>query len=295
MPRPCSEVLALLASFVMTIPAARAGEILSDQEAPSPALGHALPYSIYEPAKTPPPGQRWPVLYLLHGVNGTDSDWPVMGHVRETADALIADGRIKPLAIVMPNGGNSWFVDNPDPGGTGMMARAVTRDLVDHIDAAYPTLACRGGRAIGGVSMGGYGALLASMDHRDEYGAAISLSGALWLPMPDDEATRAKRPTRMFHGAYGDPLDWRRFNAWNVFLHVPAYVADPLRTPFYMTVGDADYPSLRNANAVFVDEIATGGATTPFRTDPGHHDWTLWSNELGPALEWLDGKLADHC
>ncbi len=287
---------AALCVFMAVNAPAGASELSLDLAAPSAGLpGGALSFSLYKPAAEPPSGHRWPVLYLMAGTHSTHRDWPTMGHVQETADALIASGRIAPLIIVMPTGGVSWFVDNPDPGGEGMMATAMTRDLPAFIDAHYPTRACRGGRAVAGLSMGGYGALLFAMDHPEEYAAAFSLSGALWLPMPDDPAARAKRPTRMFARAYGDPLDWTRFNRWNVFPRIPAYIADKNRSPFYFAVGEDDFPNLREANKIFVDALAKGGVAAPFRSDPGGHEWSTWERQLGPALEWQDGKLSRGC
>jgi enterochelin esterase family protein len=288
---PLSLVVALAASS-----GARAGEIAVDLAAPSAGVpGGALPFSLYRPAAAPPQGTRWPVLTLMAGTGSTERDWPNMGHVRETADALIAAGKIRPLVIAMPTGGRSWFVDNPDPGGEGMMATAVTRDLSAHVDATYPTAACRSGRAIAGLSMGGYGALLHAIDHNDDYVAAFSLSGALWAPMPEDPAIRAGRPVRMFQSAYGNPLDWKRFNALNLFPRIQKYLAEKPRASFYMAVGDDDFENLRAANRTFVDALAKGGVDVPFRSDPGGHEWTTWERQLGPALEWLDGRLSSSC
>ena len=293
--RPWLET-ALLGLLALTPLAARASELTLDLSAPSPGMASgALPFSLYKPAAEPPMGHRWPALYLMHGVNGTQRDWPIMGRVQRTVDTLIAEGRIKPLMIVMPWGGASWYVDNPDPGGAGMVARAVTRDRPDFIERTQPVLACRAGRATGGLSMGGYGALLHAMDHPREYAAAFSLSGAIWAPMPDDPEAAAKRPTRMFHGSFGDPLEAGRFNQWNIFRRVPAYLADKDRTPFYFAVGDDDFASLRNANKTLVAELAAGGVEAPFRSDPGRHEWGLWEKQLAPALEWLDGKLSGDC
>ena len=288
--------LAALALFVGVAPGpARGGEVLMDRRAESPALGHPIVYSLYRPAAAPPPGQRWPVLYLLHGLGDSERAWPDLGHVQATLDRLIADGRIKPLLVVMPMAARSWYVDDPDPGGFGPAARALTGDLVAAIDAAYPTAACREGRAVGGLSMGGYGALLYAMDNPRLYAAAFSFSGSLFRPMPEDETARAQRVTRMFNTVFGNPFDWQRFNRWNLFLKGPAYIADRERTPFYLAIGSEDFPALKEGNILFRDTLAAAGVTVPFRIDPGGHTWTLWSAQLGPAVEWANGVLSATC
>ena len=268
--------------------AAQAGEPrgeITRLTVPSAALGRDLAVSLYTPAVAP--GTRLAVLYLLHGTNGNENDWPVMGGVREALDAGIASGALPPMLVVMPDAGNSWYANE--------MAQALTQDLPAYVDAHYPTLACRAGRAIGGTSMGGFGALLYAMDHPRFYAAAFGLSAALWAPMPEDETARAKRPTRMFRGAFGDPLDWRRFNAWNVFPRLPAYARDRDRTPVRLSVGTTDFGNLRTMNHAFVDQLAELGVTVPLETDEGGHEWRLWAQQLPAALRWVAERLRGSC
>jgi enterochelin esterase family protein len=294
--RRCRWLEAALAALAAVLPAgAPAGEIRSGLAAPSPALARAVPYTLYRPAAAPPAGSRWPVLYLFHGLDGSERDWIEAGRAKETLDRLIGEGRIKPLVVVMPMAGNGWYVDNPDPGGEGRLSEALTRDLVDHVDRVHPTAACRNGRAVGGLSMGGYGALLYAMDHPERYAAAFSLSGSLFRPMPEDSSARARRATHMFGGVFGRPFDWRRFNEWNLFRRLPAYVADPGRAALYLAVGDEDFPSLKEGNLAFRRALADAGVDVPLRIDPGGHVWGLWAAQLEPALVWLDRHLSGEC
>jgi S-formylglutathione hydrolase FrmB len=287
--------LALACALALTAFAAPAGEVEYGLNAPSRALSGGIPYVLYRPAAAPPVGERWPVLYLLHGLGDDERAWTTLGRAAETLDRLIAARKLKPLIVVMPMAKDSWYVDNPDPGGRGLVAQALTGDLVDHVDRTYPTAACRAGRALGGLSMGGYGALLYAMDNPKRYAAAFSFSGSLFRPMPEDDAAGVRRPTHMFRAAFGEPFDPRRFNRWNVFLRLPAYIADPDRPAFYLTVGDNDFPRLKEGNVAFHRALSEAGIETPFRIDPGGHNWELWSAELGPALEWLDSHLSTSC
>jgi S-formylglutathione hydrolase FrmB len=292
-PRALGVALACVLDLVAS--AALAGEVRFGLRAPSPALGREVPYALYEPAPAPPAGERWPVLYLFHGLGDDERTWATLGRAAETLDRLIAAGKLKPLLVVMPMARDSWYVDNPDPGGRGLVAQALSRDLVDHVDRSYPTAACRAGRALGGLSMGGYGALLYAMDNPRRYAAAFSFSGSLFRPMPDDEAAAARRPTHMFRAAFGEPFDPRRFNRWNLFLRLPAYIADQERTAFYLSVGSDDFPRLKEGNIAFHRALDEARIEAPFRIEPGGHSWALWSSELGPALEWLDRRLSAVC
>lgn len=159
------------------------GRVLSGTIA-SPALGgRHEPYLIYLP-----PGygdranaaRRYSVLYLLHGAPGQPSDWINGLHVDLLADTLIAQGRLRPLIMVMPDGNGGVWKDSQyinRYGGTFNAATYITRDAVHFIDTHFRTITRRGARAIAGISEGGYGAMNLGLRFRDEFGTAISVSG----------------------------------------------------------------------------------------------------------------------
>lgn len=109
---------------------------------PSDTLNYNLDARIYLPPCYAASDQRYPVLYLIHGLNFTEDQWERLG-AAQAADALIASGEIAPLIIVMPR-------DRLDD----RLDRAFVNDLVPYIDANYRTLADRKYRAIGGLSRG---------------------------------------------------------------------------------------------------------------------------------------------
>jgi enterochelin esterase family protein len=143
--------------------------------------------------------------------------------------------------------------------------------------------------------MGGYGALLYAMDRPDRYAAAFSLSGSLFRPMPEDPEARARRATHMFGGAFGRPFDWQRFNRWNLFRRLPAFIADRGRAAIYLAVGEDDFSGLKAGNLAFRRALAEAGIDVPLRIDPGGHVWSLWAAQLEPALTWLDRHLSGEC
>ena len=264
-----------------------AGEIRTLAVA-SPSLGRDLATTVYVPDGPGP----WSTLYLLHGTSGNEQDWPKMGQLASTMDDAIGRAVLPRTLVVMPDGGNSWYVDNPDPGGAGLMAKALTQDLPRAIEGMFPIRACAGQRAIGGTSMGGYGALLHAMDHPDVFGTAFGLSSALWQPWPSDEALRARRPTRMFRGAYGEPLDPDRFNAWNVFPRLEAYAKQQARAGIRLAMGTNDFANLRSNNQELVAALAALGVTVPLAIDEGGHEWSLWARQLPDMLAWIGTRWA---
>lgn len=120
------------------------------------------------------PNTRYPVLYLLHGGGGTHADWTNLGAEQATAGL--------PVIVVQPDGGRgSWWADALTPGLDGLPRWETfeTRQLIPWIDANFRTVATRNGRAIAGLSMGGYGAMSYAARHPDLFVSASSFSGAV--------------------------------------------------------------------------------------------------------------------
>ena len=151
------------------------------------------------------------MFYFLNGLGGDETNWTKHGHLDAAADAMKLDA-----IIVMPDGDDSFYVDSAEPGdydacrkdGTGLFNAMeplattcvhdrkyetyITKDLIAYVDGHYRTIATRDGRAIAGLSMGGYGSLMLAGRHPDLYSAVASHSGvdALFYegPHPYDAA-----------------------------------------------------------------------------------------------------------
>lgn len=132
----------------------------------------------------------YPVLYLLHGGYGHFNDW-----LLKTPDKMIVQNLSDQynLIIVMPEGEVfSYYIDSPVDKDS-QFETYVTKEVIEKIDNTYRTVKDKKGRAITGLSMGGYGALYLSIRHPDLFCAAGSMSGALnpdmqgWKLQPDVE------------------------------------------------------------------------------------------------------------
>jgi len=115
-----------------------------------------------------PPGP-YPVFYLLHGLSDDYTAWR-----RRTSVERYAEGM--PLIIVMPDGGRGWYTDAREGYA---YETAIARDLVGLVDRVYHTGARRAARVVGGLSMGGYGAVKLALTYPDLFCGAVSHSGAL--------------------------------------------------------------------------------------------------------------------
>ena len=144
---------------------------------PSEVLGRPIAVTVYRPDETIPKA-GWPVLYLLHGLHGGNRDWQLLGSIKETLDRLIETGRIRRMVVVMPDAGNSWYVNSADVNGPGDYETALLNELPQIIEKRYSPHCNRGTRAIAGLSMGGFGALRFAFKRPDRFAAVASLSGA---------------------------------------------------------------------------------------------------------------------
>ena len=146
----------------------------------SPGLGMERRLTIYTPAGYENSGKRYPVLYLLHGAGGDEEAWIARGRTAQIMDNLIAQGKAKPMIVVMTNGnagqeaapGESSYDQQPSmnqPGNIPGKFEAAFPDVVNFIDKNYRTIKQKSGRAISGLSMGGGHTINISMDFPDMF------------------------------------------------------------------------------------------------------------------------------
>ena len=154
------------------------GGTFEDHSFESDALDRPMPYRVFLPPDyyaASRAGQRYPVLYLLHGMGGRYDEWSGYG-VEEVANLLFRDGKLAHTIIVAPQGGLGYWMNQDN--GT-LWGDYVARDLVSHVDAAYRTIARREARAIGGLSMGGHGALQLALNYPNVFGIVGAHSASI--------------------------------------------------------------------------------------------------------------------
>jgi enterochelin esterase-like enzyme len=143
----------------------------------SPALKREMPYKVYlPPGYDSRTNARYPVLYMLHGLGGDYTDWERAG-LFTAASELVQRGEIPPMIIVTPEGERGYWMDHANNGPR--FGTYFTQDLVSGIDEEYRTIADRESRAVGGMSMGGHGALQLALNNPHEFGIVGAHSVAL--------------------------------------------------------------------------------------------------------------------
>lgn len=272
----------------------------------SSTLTGTIDYTVYLPdGYANEVSRAYPTLYLLHGRGDTQAAWQ---QIAADLDELIAAGTVPPLIAVMPDAPWSnrggYYVDSrytgSDPVTTPGVAveTALTTDLISHIDDSYRTVAERTGRAVGGYSMGGAGALRYVTAHQDLFASAIVLSPAVYVP-----TTPVGGSSTQDFGAYGvgDSLfDLDRYDE----LNYPATFAglDPAQPiHLFIAVGGDEYAHPHPADAIHdLDHEArtlytrakrVAGVTAELRVYDGGHDWRVWRAAFREGIQNLAGHL----
>lgn len=279
------------------------------------ALDQAVDVRILLPADYDVETRAYPVLYLFHGTSGRAADWVNAGDaVASTADL--------PLIVVMPDcgydgDGGGWFADwfNAGAFGTPMWETFHIQQLIPWVDANLRSIAADTGRAVAGLSQGGFGSLSYAARHPDLFTSVAAFSGACEIDR-DPEAianstTIIQITTSVFSGkdpnAIFGPRDLYPIN-WSA--HDPATLVTNLRgKDIHLWTGDGTQgpfdPGPPDAPVDQI-EILTFGATRllhghlddariPHTYDyygAGTHSWPYWARDLREYLPLLMARFA---
>ncbi len=289
----------------------------------SAALGVTKHVVVYLPAGYETSGKRYPAFYYLHGLGGDETNWVDGGNLDGAAAALALEA-----IVVMPDGDDGFYADSPKQvdydacmkDGTGLFfperprkatcIRAskyetyITKDLVGWVDATYRTLPTREGRAIAGLSMGGFGALVIGMRHPDMFAAAASHSGVDALlyegPFPYAKGkVQLATDIKNWGGRLGPFGGWIRgifgtdIATWKAYdPPTLALTVEPGKPALYLDCGTEDGFMLHHHAAYLHDVLADRGIDHEFFLGPGGHDFAFWKARLPKSLAFLRAKTA---
>jgi enterochelin esterase-like enzyme len=218
-----------------------------------------VPYRIYLPACYGKSDEPLPTLYVFHGFPFDETHWESLG-VQDRADALIASGQIKPLAIVMPRLPEPLF--RSSDGGPWSYEAEMLEGLIPAIEAAYLVQSAGQARAVAGISRGGVWSLEIGMTHPEAFAAAVALSPAL--------SVNAARPEY-------DPLLLSQLG--------------PMPIRFMLVAGDTDWAApLTRAVA---ERLAASQSKATYLELPGGHESSVWQASMDPILTYVNQSWAE--
>jgi enterochelin esterase-like enzyme len=234
--------------------------------------GRTQPVDVYlPPGYAQHPSRRYPVFYLLHGVPGRPGAFLQTVRLGVVEDVLLARRRMRPLILVMPFGSTGSFTDTEWANGIRVhqgWESFLSHDVVQAVDGRYRTIRSGRGRAIGGLSEGGYGALNIGLHDPARFRVLESWSG---YERADD--------VRSIFGHRQALLRWNS-PALTVGREARALRAHRAFVWFYTGSGDA----LRAQNEAFARRLARLGIGHRFEVHRGGHDWALWRAQAADAL-----------
>ena len=239
----------------------------------SPSLKMNRRLVVYTPAGYEESNKRYPVFYLLHGMGGDEEAWLALGRASQILDNLIAAGKANPMIVVMTNGNVSQEAA-PGESSLGYIVPTMQLpktmdgsmeesfpDVVNFIDATYRTVKRKSGRAIAGLSMGGFHSLHISKQYPDMFDYIGLFSAAI---MPDKQVKSS---------VYDNTENKLKIQF------------DKNPKLYWIAIGKTDF--LYKANEEYRKMLNEKGFKyTYYETDEGHiwRNWRIYLTEFVPML-----------
>jgi putative tributyrin esterase len=251
----------------------------NEERLKSSLMGREMPYRVILPTGYSSRSQeRFPVIYLLHGLTGSHRNWTDLSSLGIYAQAY-------KVIIVTPEGANGWYTDSV-ASPSDKFESYIIQELIPEIEKKYRVIPARDKRAIAGLSMGGYGALKFGLKYPDKFAVAGSFSGALGA---------ASFTEREIPGAIGKTIDGifgpagsetRKSN--DIFGMIRSMTPESMKAiPFlYLDCGTEDF--LFANNRQFVDLLVEKKVPHEFRQLPGAHNWKYWDRQVQEFLRVAD-------
>ncbi len=249
--------------------------ILSKVWYDSPTLGMKRRMYVYTPPGYESGKGKYPVFYLLHGGGGDEDAWTTLGRCCQIMDNLIAQGKAKPMIVVMTNGnpGDAAAPGEAPPkkdgeaqGGifnmaSGQFEKSLVEDVIPYMEAHYRALSGKANRAVGGLSMGG----MQTMNFGFDYTGNFDYYGVMSMGIPDPDPSGR---------SWFQDVDNRVVN-----MKKEGYKL------YWIGCGTDDflYKAAKNLNAK-LDEF---GLKYTYRESTGGHTWSNWRiylSEFAPLL-----------
>lgn len=253
----------------------------------SALLGRTITYRILYPVRYEYPEnreKRFPVLYLLHGITGHSINW-----LENTRLALYATHY--DLFIVMVEGNNGWYTDSATV-PADKYESYILQELIPDVEKQFRVSSERDGRAIAGLSMGGYGAIKFGLKHPDMFALAASMSGAFQAPSLTEKELKDPGEIRDSILQTFGPADspTRKANDLNKLARAVSNSQIPSLPFLYLDCGTEDF--LFSNSRDFANLLVELKIPHEYRQLPGNHSWPYWDAQVQEIMKLAVRKLS---
>ena len=240
----------------------------------SQALQREMAYCLLLPTDYETSKRSYPVLYLLHGLWGSENDWLELTNVAEQVKGL-------PLIVVMPQADDSWYV-NAATRPEAKYEDYVFGDLVQEIESRYRAEKDRDGRFVAGLSMGGYGALKEGLKQPQRFAVVGAFSATA------NAARRVRLDVKTPAIAFGAAdSETRKEN--DVMLLIGR--SEPKSLPYIFVMTGFDDPVALEDSRAFLNVAQLMRVQYEYHELPARHDWPFWQKSLESFLRVLGPRI----
>jgi S-formylglutathione hydrolase FrmB len=254
-------------------------------------LKEAVRYCVYLPAgydvgATQHPARSYPVLYFLHGL-GDNEQTLFNGGGWSLFDDLRKQHKMGDFLIVTPEGRRSFYINSAD--GSMRYSDFFLHEFLPHIEGKYRITPGRAGRAISGISMGGYGALRFAFAHPELFSAVSAQSAALITESPqalDSALQSGSQIEGLLGSAFGKPINVAHWNDNSPFVLAQRNAADLRSMAIYFNCGDDDDFGFEKGAAALHSQLKKEGIKHQYHSYPGDHSLTYFLSHFDEVMQF---------
>jgi enterochelin esterase-like enzyme len=258
----------------------------------SKILDREVKYSVMLPASYHTFNKDYPVIYLLHGFGGNQESWLNRCNIAQLVDSLLYLGDIGEFIYVMPDAGNSYYINSYD--NSNRYYDFFIEEFVPTIDSLFHTQNRKNSRILMGLSMGGYGSIILALKNPELFGMVIALSPSVRNQEMFENLAQEKYDN-FFGPVYGPGLtgDNRITSHWKK--NSPYFLVDSSTAESYSGINwyiDCGlYDDFLPASEAFHQLLLQYRIPHEFHIRPGEHNWAYWHDSTINGLVYLNRKL----
>lgn len=273
----------LFGILISNILFAQNGKISDNLSLQSTILNCERKYAVYLPPDYETSQRSYPVLYLLHGAGGNQTNWIQLGEVKYIADKVIEVGKCTPVIIVMPDAttGRQGYFNSVK--GDWRYKDFFFEEFVPYIEGKYRIRGEKRYRAIAGLSMGGGGTFIYALHHPELFSSACPLSASIEPLLLTAAKEQLEKREKVSVSEKDVEAYYQRYSVLYLMENMPEEQKKAVR--WYIDCGDDDF--LFEGNSLIHIAMRKKGIPHEFRIRDGGHTWTYWHTSLPEVLDFV--------